>query len=353
MLVSSMPRSIRYDEKKNELVLLDQTKLPLEEVYLSLSEISQIKEAIKNLRVRGAPAIGIAAAWGLSLVLKNYSHLTNNEFEQFFEESYHELAQARPTAVNLTWALNRIKKVFDDKSFLSPFPRALACLQEAKAIEEEDTLACTKIGQYGLELLGDGMNLLTHCNAGHLATSAYGTATAPMYMGHKKGYKFKVYCDETRPLLQGARLTAFELQKAGIEATVICDNMAASLMQKGRVDAILVGCDRVAQNGDTANKIGTLNLAVLASHYKVPFYICAPLSTIDMTTPTGDEINIEERDPLEVTDFWYAHRMAPVSIDIYNPAFDVTDHNLITAFITERGIIYPPFTTQFLKLLKE
>lgn len=218
---------------------------------------------------------------------------------------------------------------------------------EAEAIRREDAEACRKIGEYGLSLLKPDMGLLTHCNAGHLAVSEYGTALAPIYLGQERGFNFSVFADETRPLLQGARLTAFELQRAGVNTTLICDNMVSSVMKQGKVQAVLVGCDRVAANGDTANKIGTSGVAILARYYGVPFYVLGPTSTIDLNCSTGAEIKIEERDPAEVTEKWYVQRMAPEGIHVYNPAFDVTSSHLITAVITEKGIAYPPFSDTF------
>lgn len=214
---------------------------------------------------------------------------------------------------------------------------------EAEAIRAEDAAACRKIGENCLSLLRPGMGILTHCNAGHLAVSEYGTALAPVYLGEERGYGFKVFADETRPLLQGARLTAYELQKVGVDVTLICDNMASAVMRKGWVQAVVVGCDRVAANGDTANKIGTSGVAILARYYGIPFYVLGPTSTIDLNCPDGDSIVIEERNPKEITDMWYASRMAPEGVKAYNPAFDVTPHDLITAIITEKGIAYPPF----------
>ena len=249
--------------------------------------------------------------------------------------------------MNLSWALHRMEEVVLAHKTKS-IPQIISALHdEALAIREEDILVCQSIGKYGLSLVKPGDGLLTHCNAGQLATVKYGTATAPMYLGHEKGYHFKVYCDETRPLLQGARLTSFELSSAGLDVTVLCDNMSASLMREGKINAVFVGCDRVAANGDTANKIGTSMAALAAQRYGVPFYVCAPTSTIDMATPTGEEIVIEQRKPEEVTSMWYETPMAPDKVNVYNPAFDVTDHDLITGIVTEFGIAYPPYEKSF------
>jgi methylthioribose-1-phosphate isomerase len=272
------------------------------------------------------------------------------DFIQEFNRVKDYLNSARPTAVNLRWALERMAHVLEANTGAHTAPlhgteargRILDALRdEALAIEAEDTAVCKKIGEYGAELLKPGMGVLTHCNAGALAASRYGTALAPVYVAKERGVDVRVYADETRPLLQGARLTAFELNRAGVDVTLICDNMASAVMGQGWVDTVLVGCDRVAANGDTANKIGTSGVAILAKAYGIPFYVCAPFSTIDFATPTGAEIIIEERDAAEVTNMWYEKPMAPAGIKVYNPAFDVTPSGYITGFITERGIIKP------------
>ena len=254
------------------------------------------------------------------------------------------LASARPTAVNLFWALDRMKARLNAMKGARPADAKAALKAEAEAIRAEDEDVCRRIGEHSLALLKKGWGLLTHCNAGALATSAYGTATAPMYLGAERGYGFKVYSDETRPLLQGARLTAWELSQSGMDVTVICDNMASIVMKQGWVQAVLVGCDRVAANGDAANKIGTSGVAILARYYGIPFYVHAPLSSVDFSCPTGAQIPIEQRAAEEVTEKWYAHRMAPAGVKVYNPAFDVTDSALITGIVTENGVAYPPFT---------
>lgn len=334
-------KTVRLNEAQTAMVILDQTLLPAEEKYVTLSTLEEIEEAICRLRVRGAPAIGIAAAYGLYVCSRQIVADSYAAFYAGFCRIRDRLFHARPTAVNLGAALRRMDQVVQAHAgeAFSLLPGYL--LKEAQAIEAEDAVACRQIGEHALSLLRPGMGLLTHCNAGHLAVSEYGTALAPVYLGQERGYGFKVFADETRPLLQGARLTAYELQRAGVDVTLICDNMASSVMQKGWVDAVVVGCDRVAANGDTANKIGTSGVAVLAHHYGIPFYVLGPTSTIDYEAPSGQSIIIEERDCREVTDLWYARRMAPEGVGVYNPAFDVTPRELITAIITEKGIFYP------------
>lgn len=336
-------RTVALNEQKDALVILDQTALPVCERYLSLRTCDEIADAIYKLKVRGAPAIGIAAAYGLYVCCRNQNASSYEQLLHTFSSVKALLGKTRPTAVNLMTALNRMNGVVETYRGNGVAELIDLLLQEAQAIYAEDVFACRKIGEYALTLLKPQMGLLTHCNAGHLAVSAYGTALAPIYLGNEKGYNFKVYADETRPLLQGARLTAYELQKAGVDVTLICDNMASLVMKKGLIQAIVVGCDRIAANGDVANKIGTSGLAILAHHYGIPFYVLGPVSTIDVDCPTGDAIIIEERNPDEVTDMWYSHRMAPNGVKVFNPAFDVTSHNLISAIITEKGIHYPPY----------
>lgn len=326
------------------VVILDQTQLPAKEVYLSLATAEEVWEAIYRLKVRGAPAIGIAAAYGIYVCSKQLETDFFDTFYAGFCQIKEYLASSRPTAVNLVAALNRMERVVTASR--TKEVAVIKCLlqKEAEAIRAEDAAACRRIGEHCLSLLRPGMGLLTHCNAGHLAVSEYGTALAPVYLGQERGYGFKVFADETRPLLQGARLTAYELQQAGVDVTLICDNMASSVMQKGWVQAVVVGCDRIAANGDVANKIGTSGVAVLAHHYGIPFYVLGPTSTIDPDCADGSVIVIEERSPDEVTDLWYSQRMAPEKVKVYNPAFDVTPHQLITAIITEKGIVYPPYS---------
>lgn len=355
--------TVALDDEKHALVIIDQTKLPSRIEILSLTAQKDIWDAIYLLKVRGAPAIGVAAAISIYLAAREIAISMTaqsgdaagqgkttpdyNEFLRRFCEASAYLNSSRPTAVNLSWALRRMENVVLDHKGASVPQIVDALHDEALAIREEDILVCRSIGKYGLSLVKPGDGLLTHCNAGQLATVKYGTATAPMYLGQEKGYNFKVYCDETRPLLQGARLTSFELSSAGLDVTLLCDNMSASLMREGKIQAVFVGCDRVAANGDTANKIGTSMAALAAKRYNVPFYVCAPTSTIDMDTATGDDIVIEQRKPEEVTDMWYEKPMAAPGVKVYNPAFDVTDHDLITGIVTEFGIAYPPYSESF------
>lgn len=342
--------TVTLDEASGTLLICDQTKLPGEVTFLSLSNAKDIWNAIYLLQVRGAPAIGVAAAIGLWVVTKDYS---GNDFEGFYrlfvkEKEY--LKSARPTAVNLSWALERMHRVClaNKEKPVGVIKEILH--QECVRIREEDIAVCHAIGEYGLTLIKDGDGLLTHCNAGRLATVKYGTATAPMYLGAERGMHLHIYADETRPLLQGARLTAFELHAAGLDVTLECDNMSASAMREGKINAVFVGCDRVAANGDFANKIGTSMVALAAKRYGIPFYCCAPTSTIDLATPDGTKIPIEQRPAEEVTTMWYQHRMAPEGIKVYNPSFDVTDHDLVTAFVTEKGIARAPFSTSLARL---
>lgn len=336
-------KTVRLNDDTSGVVILDQTQLPGKEVYISLSSAEEVWDAIYKLKVRGAPAIGIAAAYGIYICSKQIAAVSFDEFYKEFIRIKKYLASSRPTAVNLVAALDRMDKVVLAHQAAS-IPDILQLLHaESEAIRTEDAAACRKIGENCLSLLQPGMGILTHCNAGHLAVSEYGTALAPIYLGEERGYGFKVFADETRPLLQGARLTAYELHKAGVDVTLICDNMASAVMKKGWVQAVVVGCDRIAANGDVANKIGTSGVAILARHYGIPFYVLGPTSTIDRACPDGDSIVIEERNPDEITDMWYASRMAPEGVKAYNPAFDVTPHHLITAIITEKGIAYPPF----------
>ena len=331
--------TLALDEEERALVIIDQTKLPNKAEYLHLKTQGEIWTAIRDLQVRGAPAIGDAAAIGIYLAALEIDTDGYVEFARRFHEAADYLNSSRPTAVNLSWALNRMETIVKTSEGKS-IPEIRTLLRdEALRIKQEDIDICKKIGEHALTLVKPGYGLLTHCNAGQLATAKYGTATAVMYLGHKKGYNFKIYADETRPLLQGARLTAYELSAAGMDVTLICDNMAATVMKNGWIDAIFVGCDRVAANGDVANKIGTSGVAILAKHYGIPFYVCAPTSTIDMNTPTGADIHIEQRPAEEVTGMWYKERMTADGVKVYNPAFDVTDHELITAIVTEEGII--------------
>lgn len=332
---------------KRVIEIIDQTLLPRETKVITLKTREEIYEAIKKLRVRGAPAIGVCAALGVYVCAL---HSTAEDFYADVASAAGYIRSSRPTAVNLMWAVDRMMAVAEKNKALGRSDFIAVLLKEAERIYTEDIECCRKIGENGLSLLSEGDGILTHCNAGRLATVKYGTATAPMYLGHERGYDFKIYCDETRPLLQGARLTATELMAAGLDVTLLCDNMSGALMRTGRINAVIVGCDRVAANGDTANKIGTSMVAALAARYGIPFYVAAPTSTIDMSTPGGDDIKIEEREPMEVTEMWYESPMAPEGVKVFNPAFDVTDSELITAFITEKGVVYPPFTDNFREL---
>jgi len=339
--------TVSLDEERKALKIIDQTLLPGEVKILYLTTQEEIYQAIRELKVRGAPAIGVAAAIGVYLAALEINADTYEAFYSRFKEAKDFLASSRPTAVNLFWALGRMEKTVLNNTGMRPANLMELLRGEALKILDEDIQACKSIGEYGLQLIKDGDSILTHCNAGRLATVRYGTALAPIHLGRERGMNFKVFCDETRPLLQGARLSAFEMAAAGADTTLICDNMASMVMKNGWVNACFVGCDRVAANGDAANKIGTSGLAILAKHYGIPFYVCAPLSTIDMTIREGGGIIIEERDGREVTDMWYRERMAPSGIKVYNPAFDITDNALITAFITESGIVRPPYTDNF------
>ena len=325
----NLPQTIRWDERASVLYFIDQTKLPLELVEEKQATIAQVWQSIKVLKVRGAPAIGIAGAYGLVVGLHDCQNLSPQEFLAELKKQAAYLNSSRPTAVNLSWALKRMVAVGERYAGKNSCEIYAALLKEAIVIHDEDRMICQNIGKYGLPLIKEGCGVLTHCNAGSLAVSELGTAIAPLYLAHAQGIKFRVYADETRPLLQGARLTAWELQHAGVDVTLICDNMAAYIMSKGLVNVVITGTDRVAANGDIANKIGTLGVAILAKHFDIPFYIAAPSSTIDLATPNGQAIIIEERDSQEVTHFGL-RQTAPNNIKVCNPAFDVTPHNLIT-----------------------
>ncbi len=321
------PRTLRWEN--NALVIIDQTRLPLEHVDLACRTVDDVVTAIKTLAVRGAPAIGVAGAYGVAIAaLADMKSVP---------ESFRKLAASRPTAVNLFWALDRMRKRFDAGA------TAAELLEEAQRIEEDDIARCRRIGDHGAPLLPDNATVITHCNAGALATAGMGTALAVIYRATELGKKIKVFSDETRPLLQGARITMWELMQAGIDATLITDGMAAAVMSRAAaegksIDAVIVGTDRVAANGDVANKIGTFGLALAARHHKIPFYVAAPCSTIDPTIPDGRSIPIEERDADEITQ-QFGRRTAPLGAKVFNPAFDVTPHEFITALITDRGVV--------------
>ena len=332
-------------------MLIDQTRLPGELVEIACRDVETVWEAIKVLRVRGAPAIGVAAAYGVCVGLQTVCGSSIPELYSRLEEVTDYLATSRPTAVNLFWALQRMRDHAETlRGFSSSNEIRARLLDEARAIEQEDRAMCRAIGSHGAGLFADGAGVLTHCNAGGLATSDYGTALAVFFAAHEAGKQLHVYADETRPLLQGARLTAWELQQRGIDVTLICDSMAAQVMREGRVQGVVVGADRIAANGDTANKIGTYGVAVLADAHDIPFYVAAPSSTFDLSIASGDEIPIEHRDPREIT-HGFGRQTAPDGISVYNPAFDVTPSKYIAGFITERGIISPPFVEEIARQL--
>ena len=333
--------NVRLGGDGKSVVIIDQTKLPNAAEYLTLRTAEDFYNAIFELKVRGAPAIGICAAYGIAVLASQIDTEDYSIFLEKFRKYKEYLNSSRPTAVNLSWALNRMAQIKD------------LLLKESRSIQEEDMQMCRAISEYGLSLLKDGDGILTHCNAGPLATSRYGTALGPLFLGKEQGMTFHVFADETRPLLQGARLTSYELYKGGIDVTLICDNMAGIVMKNGWVQACLVGCDRIAANGDTANKIGTSVVAVLADYYKIPFYVLGPTSTIDMNCPTGEDIRIELRSPEEIRSKFYAEPMALEEIPCYNPAFDVTPAGLITAIITEYGIARAPYEESLKEIFRK
>ena len=345
--------NIRFDERTGKLYIIDQTLLPNEEKEILLNTAEEMYDAIKLLKVRGAPAIGICAAYCLYALSCKINANSGEEFCIELEKNADYLNSSRPTAVNLSWALKRMVALAK-KNFSSPIETIRALLlAEAKAIHNEDIEMCRKISEFGLTLVKDGDGILTHCNAGPLATSRYGTALGPILLGTERGMKFHVFADETRPLLQGARLTSYELYKAGVDVTLICDNMANTVMKNGWVQACFVGCDRVAANGDTANKIGTCGVAVLAKHYGIPLYVLGPTSTIDLNCKTGADIEIEQRNPEEIKTMFYSKPMALPGVKCFNPAFDVTDHELIAGIVTQKGICRPPYNESLAALFKE
>ena len=338
--------------KDNKLVLVDQTRLPVELVFFECKELEHVRDAIKRLVVRGAPAIGVAAAYGVVIGTRNSNAIGRDEFLDELDKVVECLSTSRPTAVNLFWALDRMKRIVGKTETDDVDELKATLLREARKIHAEDVETCRNIGRHGSALIEDGTSALTHCNAGGLATSSYGTALSVFFTASEQGKKIHVYVDETRPLLQGARLTTWELKQRGIDVTLICDNMAAHVMKQGRIEIVITGADRIAANGDTANKIGTYGVALLAKAHGIPFYIAAPRSTFDMSLATGDLIPIEERDPQEVSK-GFGKQTAPDGIKIYNPAFDVTPHELIKGFITEDGIIDPPYEKNFKKLFEK
>lgn len=335
--------NVYLSDDGKSVIIIDQTKLPNDLELLTLSTAKEMYDAIKSLAVRGAPAIGICAGYSIYCLAQQIETEDFDEFYAKFKEYKDYLDSSRPTAVNLSWALNRM-----DKLVLANKDKSVAKIveligAEAELIQMEDIDMCKRISEYGLSLLKEGDGVLTHCNAGPLATSRYGTAIGPMLLAKERGIDVKVFADETRPLLQGARLTSYELHKAGVDVTLICDNMASMVMKNGWVQACFVGCDRIAANGDFANKIGTSGVAILAKHYGIPVYTLGPSSTIDLNCKSGAEIEIELRNEDEIRTMFYEKPMAPTDVKCFNPAFDVTDHELLAGIITEKGIVRPPF----------
>ena len=339
--------NVRLSDSGRAVRILDQSRLPNETVYLELSQAEDLYEAIASLRVRGAPAIGIFAGYALYVLALQSQETQYAPFLEACRRNRDYLNSSRPTAVNLRHMLDRVLAVAESMPCADVPSIQAAMGQAARAIHQEDIAMCTAISEYGLSLVKAGDGILTHCNAGPLATSRYGTGLGPLFLAKERGIPLHAWCDETRPLLQGARLTAYELQQAGIDCTLICDNMASLVMKEGKISACFVGCDRVARNGDTANKIGTSGVAILAKHYGIPFYVLGPSSTIDFTCPDGDHIPIELRDGGEIKEKFFSTPVALPQVKCYNPAFDVTDHSLITAIVTEKGICYPPFEQSF------
>jgi len=339
--VGAVPKTIEWiGGMEGHVVMIDQTRLPAELVMLECRDVQTMWHAIRRLSVRGAPAIGIAAAMGAVLGVRDYGGLDRDGFLKKLEDVCEYLASSRPTAVNLRWALDRLRRREQSTLGNDIATTKRALLDEAKRIRDEDEAMCRAIGRFGEPLIKPGSGVLTHCNAGGLATACWGTALAPLYTAHALGRSFHVFAGETRPLLQGSRLTAWELQHAGIAVTLLCDSMVGSLLKSGRVDLVITGADRIAANGDTANKIGTYAIAVLAKAHGIPFYVAAPSSTFDLATPDGSGIPIEERDPDEIRR-GFGPLTAPPDVNCYCPAFDVTPAALIRAIITERGIIQP------------
>lgn len=342
-------KTIRWEDER--LLLLDQRLLPNAKEYIEIESLEMLYDAIRTLAVRGAPAIGVAASYGMAVVAR--AEMRNRGSLDRLPELGDYLISARPTAVNLPYAVKRQLALFENLRQVRVSDNAIvdALIEYAQEFHKAEEDACYRMAEYGLSLLKPDMGILTHCNAGGLATTGYGTALGPLHLGQERGYGFHVYADETRPLLQGARLTAWELVESGVDVTVICDNMASLVMKEGRIDAIVTGCDRMARNGDGANKIGTSGLAILAKEYGIPFYMFIPTSTIDMDTKTGEDIVIEERDGAEIRSMWYEKPMAPAEAKFYNPAFDVTDHEYITAVVTERGVAGPPYTESLAQIM--
>ena len=355
MMAQSQSENVRLGEDGESVVLLDQTRLPGRVEYRAVRTLEEMVEAIRSLRVRGAPAIGIFAGFCLSALARQMERagLDAPELLRELERKGKTLVTSRPTAVNLSCAVERMLGRASGLAEGTSRELADALEAESRAIRREDEEMCRAIAEHGLSLLKAGDGVLTHCNAGPLATSRYGTALGPILLAQERGIPLRVFADETRPLLQGARLTAWELCQAGVDVTLICDNMASMVMKNGWAQACFVGCDRVAANGDAANKIGTSGVAILARHYGIPFYVLGPTSTIDLSCPDGDHIPIEQRDPEEIRSLWYREPMAPAGVKCFNPAFDVTHHSLISGIITEKGICRPPFSQSLAALFSD
>ncbi len=343
---------VHLSEDGTKLVILDQTQLPNRMEYRELETAEDMFEAIKKLRVRGAPCLGVFAGFAMFVLARRSRQASYESFSEEFHQNARYLNSSRPTAVNLGWALRRMVRVVEAHAGETPAALLTLLRAEAQAILDEDIAMCLAISEHGLSLLREGDCVLTHCNAGPIATSRYGTAIGPLILGAERGVKLKAFADETRPLLQGARLTSWELDRAGVDVTLICDNMASTVLKNGWVQFCFVGCDRVAANGDVANKIGTSGVAILAKHYGIPFYVLGPTSTVDLDCPTGDDIRIELREPDEIREMWYREPMAPASVKCYNPSFDVTDHSLISGIITEKGICRAPYSESLKKLFE-
>jgi methylthioribose-1-phosphate isomerase len=333
------------DWQADAIVMVDQRKLPGQEIYVRCRTAQEVAKAIRTMVIRGAPAIGVAAAMGIALGARRSTARGTKQFAVEFQKTCDMMAATRPTAVNLFWAIDRMKRSFAEGAHAGESPAELAARleREARLIHDEDVASCRAMGGFGAEIVPDGARVLTHCNAGALATAGYGSALGVVRAAIERGKKIAVFADETRPFLQGARLTAWELVREGINTTVITESMAGPLMRAGEIDIVVVGADRIAANGDTANKIGTYTVAVLAHEHKIPFYVAAPLSTIDLSTPDGDHIPIEERDRREVSHLGSA-RLTPEGANIRNPAFDVTPHRYIAGIITEKGIFRPRYS---------